>query len=107
MLYAVTVHEPFLQYSCDYECNEHSDSRNIAFCYRKISHSGPGAVSKSHHSTRMNSGGNMNATGSRGGWSSRGGSKNQLGPDKQHRQNGMLSSGKKGDQNKMPLSKSV
>ncbi|KDR10617.1 hypothetical protein L798_15145 [Zootermopsis nevadensis] len=68
---------------------------------------GGGAVSKSHHSSRMNSGGNMNATGNRGGWSNRGGSKNQLGPDKQHRQNGMLTSGKKGDQNKMPLSASV
>lgn len=68
---------------------------------------GGGAVSKSHHSARMNSGGNMNATGSRGGWGNRGGSKNQLGPDKQHRQNGMHSSGKKGDQNKMPLSKSA
>jgi hypothetical protein len=47
----------------------------------------------------------MNVPGSRGGWTSHGGSKNQLGPDKQHRQSGMLSSGKKGDQSKMPLSK--
>jgi hypothetical protein len=49
----------------------------------------------------------MNAPGNRGGWSSRGGSKNQLGPDKQHRQSGMLGSGKKSDQSKIPLSKSV
>lgn len=47
----------------------------------------------------------MNVPCSRGGWTSHGGSKNQLGPDKQHRQSGMLSSGKKGDQSKMPLSK--
>lgn len=47
----------------------------------------------------------MNLPGSRGGWTSHGGSKNQLGPDKQHRQSGMLSSGKKSDQSKMPLSK--
>lgn len=92
-----------------YDCIKHTDSRNIAFCRRKTPQGGTGggAVSKSHHSSRMNSGGNMNATGNRGGWSNRGGSKNQLGPDKQHRQNGMLTSGKKGDQNKMPLSKSV
>jgi hypothetical protein len=49
----------------------------------------------------------MNVPVSRGGWTSRGGSKNQLVPDKQQRQNGMLSNGKKSDQGKMPLSKLV
>lgn len=47
----------------------------------------------------------MNVPGGRGGWTGHGSSKNQLGPDKQHRPSGMLSSGKKGDQSKMPLSK--
>jgi hypothetical protein len=86
------------------------DSRNVDFYYRKTSQGGTGvgAISKSHHSTRGNSCGNINVTaGSRAGWSNRGGSKNQLRPDKQHGQNGMLSSGKKGDPNKMSLSKSV
>jgi hypothetical protein len=49
----------------------------------------------------------MNAPGNKGGWSNRSASKSQLGPDKQHRQSGMLSGGKKCDQNKIPLSKSV
>jgi hypothetical protein len=49
----------------------------------------------------------MNALGGKGGWSNRGVSKSQLGPDKQHRQSGMITGGKKGDQNKIPLSKSV
>jgi hypothetical protein len=79
----------------------------IAFCFRKASQggNGGGAISKSHHGARGNNGNNMNVPGSRGGWTSHGGSKNQLGPDKQHRQSGMLSRGKKGDQSKMPLSK--
>jgi hypothetical protein len=81
----------------------------LCLCYRKSLQGGigGGGISKSHHSARGNNGGNMNAPGNRGGWSSRGVSKSQLGPDKQHRQSGMLSGGKKGDLNKIPLSESV
>jgi hypothetical protein len=105
----VTVHEPFLQQNSDYKCHDNYDSKVVAFCFRKASQGGTGGgtISKSHHGARGNNGNGTNLPGSRGGWTSRGGSKNQLGPDKQHRQSGMLSSGKKGDQSKMPLSKSV
>jgi hypothetical protein len=86
-----------------------NDRKILVFCFRKASQGGTGgAISKSHHGARGNNGNSMNnVPGNRGGWTSRGGSKNQLVPDKQQRQNGMLSNGKKGDQGKMPLSKSV
>ena len=109
MLVVVTIHELLLQKNGNCRFYWNIDSMVAHLCYRKALQGGiwGGNTSKSHHSARGNNGGGMNAPGNKGGWSNRSASKNQLGPDKQHRQSGMLGGGKKGDQNKIPLSKSV
>jgi hypothetical protein len=109
MLVVITMHELLLQKNGNCRFYWNMDSMIVHLCYRKALQGGiwGGSTSKSHHGARGNNGGSMNAPGNKGGWSNRSASKSQLGPDKQHRQSGMLSGGKKGDQNKIPLSKSV